>query len=69
MFALAGLIVIVLGGVMLAFPDFIRSWDRFKNDLDGVETKQGQLYEANRMIGGVVLIIMGIFLIFVVNTL
>ena len=65
MLILVGLLAIVMGIVMLAFPDVTRSLDRFRNDIDGVQTKQGYWYELNRKFGGVMLIIVGIVALFV----
>lgn len=62
---LLGLVAIVMGIVMLAFPNVTRSLDRFSNEMKGVETKQGGLYEVNRMVGGGVLVVMGLILLFV----
>lgn len=62
---LIGFLLIALGIVFLAFPDFMRSMNRLGNDMEGVETKHGPAYEANRIISGVILIIGGIVTMFI----
>lgn len=60
---LAVLGMIGVGVMMLAFPDAYRAWVKFGNDWEGVKTEQGELFEVRRVLGGVVLIITGIFLL------
>lgn len=59
MLVLLGLIMIAVGIVRLAWPGVARSMDRFSNEWDGVQTKQGGTYEVGRMVSGVALIIAG----------
>ena len=58
-----GVVMILVGIVALAFPDLTRSWDRFQNDLDGVETKQGSAYEFNRVFSAGTCILAGVVVI------
>lgn len=57
---LLALLFLVIGIAMLAMPDTFRAMNKFGNDLDGVKTEQGPLYDLNRKVCGVLLIIGGI---------
>lgn len=60
MIVLLGLVLIGAGIVRLAFPQITRSLDRFSNEIEGVETRQGELYELGRLISGGAMIVAGI---------
>lgn len=64
MFVLLGLIVMGAGVVRLAFPQITRGLDRFSNELEGVETRQGELYELGRVISGGAMIVGGLLIMF-----
>lgn len=58
-----GIVLIALGIVRLVFPNIVRSMDRFWNDWQGVQTKQGEAYELGRIISGIVMIITGFIIV------
>lgn len=60
MAAFFGLLLIVAGIVNLAFPGLVRGLNQLGNEMEGVETKHGPAFEANRVISGIVMIIGGI---------
>ena len=57
--------MILVGIVALAFPDLTRSWDRFKNNWEGVQTNQGSTYEAGRIFSAVMSVVVGVVAILI----
>lgn len=64
MFVFLGLVIIAIGIVRLAFPNVSRALNRFSNDWQGVETKHGEMYELNRILSGIAIIVAGIVLLY-----
>lgn len=60
MIILLGLVLIGAGIVRLAFPQIARGLNRFSNELEGVETRHGEIYELGRIISGGAMIVAGI---------
>lgn len=63
---LVALCILIMGVVQLAFPAFVRNVDRGYNEINGIQTEQGESYEVGRVVRGIVFIVIGAVLMVLV---